>query len=318
MAQSVMGIGSMKMFVGVTDTKWYEQLSSMDGVDEVNFWQPSGSDHFRALGVGELFLFKLHSPRNFIVGGGIFGHFSLLPVSLAWAAFGEKNGATSLGEMRQRIERYRRHAGGPHEDYTVGCILLEQPFFFPEPLWIPVPDDWAPNIVRGKTYTADTPTGRRLWEQVQERLAMSRPLTAQVAEPPAPGWGDPVPVRPRLGQGSFRVLVTDAYGRRCAITRERTLPALQAAHIKPYSQGGVHDVSNGLLLRSDIHLLFDSGYVTITPEYRFEVSRKIREEFENGRDYYALHGRPVSTPLEGYPAPNPALLSWHNNEVFRG
>jgi len=47
---------------------------------------------------------------------------------------------------------------------------------------------------------------------------------------------------------------------------------------------------NGLLLRSDLHKLFDRGYVTVSPDLRFVVSRRIREEFENGRDYYARNG----------------------------
>ena len=82
----------------------------------------------------------------------------------------------------------------------------------------------------------------------------------------------------RLGQGAFRIVVTDTYDRRCALTGERTLPVLEAAHIKPYSSGGAHDITNGLLLRSDLHTLFDRGYLTVTPEYRLEVSRRIREE----------------------------------------
>ena len=55
---------------------------------------------------------------------------------------------------------------------------------------------------------------------------------------------------------------------------------------------------NGLLLRRDIHSLFDAGYVTVTPDFRFEVSRRIKEEFENGRHYYALHGQMINAPEE--------------------
>ena len=79
-------------------------------------------------------------------------------------------------------------------------------------------------------------------------------------------FGEPHLIRPRLGQGAFRVLVTDIYERRCAVTQERTLPALEAAHIRPYGDGGAHEAENGLLLRRDIHSLFDAGYVTVTPE----------------------------------------------------
>ena len=78
----------MIMYVGVTDGNWYQQLSALKP-DEVNFWNPSGRP-FKALQEGELFLFKLHAPHNYIVGGGYYVRFSALPPFLAWQAFGEK------------------------------------------------------------------------------------------------------------------------------------------------------------------------------------------------------------------------------------
>jgi len=92
-------------------------------------------------------------------------------------------------------------------------------------------------------------------------------------------------------------MVTDAYRGRCAVTAERTLPALEASHIRLYAAGGEHALPNGLLLRSDLPRLFDRGYVTVDPEgMRLVVSGRIREEFSNGRDYYALRGRPLARP----------------------
>ena len=131
-------------------------------------------------------------------------------------------------------------------------------------------------------------------------------------------FGAPDVVRPRLGQGAFRILVTDIYDRRCAVTGERTLPVLEASHIKPYAEGGAHDPTNGLLLRSDLHTLFDRGYITVTPEYRLEVSRRIRDEFENGRDYYALSGHQLRLPRVESTRPDPRLLDWHNAYKFHG
>ena len=64
------------------------------------------------------------------------------------------------------------------------------------------------------------------------------------------------------------------------------MPVLEAAHIKPYNLVGRHEISNGLLLRSDLHTLFDLGYMTVTPDdLRVRVSRRIHDEFENGREY---------------------------------
>jgi putative restriction endonuclease len=298
-------------YVGVTDFDWYTLLAGQSSIDEVNFWKPGGQQGFGALRPGQLFLFKLHAPRSAIVGGGFFAHFTRLPISMAWEAFGIKNGATSLAELRARVERFRR-SGTSLEDYSIGCILLEQPFFFPREAWVPGPTDWHPNIVQGKGYDFSTGVGREIWDAVQVRLRGG--VAARVAE--APRYGEPVEVLPRLGQGSFRVVVTDAYDRRCAITGERTLPALDAAHIKPYAAAGENRVSNGLLLRSDLHRLFDRGYVTVSPDLEVHVSRRIREEFENGRLYYAMDGSMLRTPTRREFQPDPMALEWHCEEVF--
>lgn len=310
----------MNAFVGITDHDWYQLLARCPDLEEVNFWQPSGRGRFGALQPGELFLFKLHAPRLSIVGGGFFAHATLLPVSLAWEAFAEANGARSLAEMRARIERYRRAPSRPEDDYTIGCILLEQPFFLPEEFWIPPPSDWHPNIVRGKTYDLLAEPGRALWGEVRAamRAIGDSAWPSRWRERDQPRYGDPLLVRPRLGQGSFRVLVTDAYERRCAVTAERVLPVLQAAHIRPYARGGEHRVDNGLLLRSDLHTLFDRGYMTVTPELCLEVSHRIREDFDNGRHYYALHGQRVREPRPPHSRPAPDLLRWHNEETYLG
>jgi len=306
----------LKIFIGVTDGKWFDFLSTIPDIDEVNFWQPSGASVFRALLPGELFLFKLRSPLNCIVGGGFFAHSTILPLSLAWDAFGMKNGASSFAGMKSLIERYRR-LDSSAIDYRIGCILLEQPFFFGREEWIPAPTDWKVNIVRGKTYSTSSEIGRALWDAVQLRLSARHDYAAGplVTDPP-PRYGRPAIIIPRLGQGSFRVLVTDAYNRRCAVTRERTLPALEAAHIKPFSLSGPHSIDNGLLLRSDLHKLLDTGYVTVTDNYRFEVSRRIREEFENGHDYYALNGEPLQLPAKREFMPSKEYLRWHNENVY--
>ena len=305
---------AINLVIAVTDGDWFDMLRQQPNLTEVNFWAPSAAK-FRALQPGELFLFKLHAPRNVIVGGGIFAYANTLPCSLAWEAFREANGARSAQEMRARIGRYRRADPVDRSDFEIGCRILTQPFFFDEGDWIPVPTSWASNIVSFKTYNTGDADGLALWDAVNERL--KRPALPGMADVQA-RYGEPQLIRPRLGQGAFRVLVTDIYNRRCAITHERTLPALEAAHIRPYGDGGEHEARNGLLLRRDIHSLFDAGYVTVTPDLRFEVSHRIKEEFENGRHYYELHGKPISAPADALLRPDPAALRWHNQHPYRG
>ena len=308
----------MNAYIAITDFEWFRLLSSQPDIDEVNFWQPGGTRVFSTIEKNGLFLFKLHSPRNYIVGGGLYTHSSLLPVSMAWDAFGVKNGVLSLREMRERIELYRRTRGNSKDDYTIGCILLSQPFFFTEDNWIPVPADWKQGIQQGKRYDLSSGLGAALYKDVQERLARQniRP-TVDGAETRAK-YGSPVEILPRLGQGTFRLVITDVYNRKCAISGERVLPVLIAAHIRPYTKGGTHDLCNGILLRSDYHTLLDKGYMTISTDYHVEVSKRIHEHFNNGKEYYAYHGKSVFLPSDKQVRPAKEILQWHNENVFLG
>jgi len=315
---------AMKYCVAVTDNEWYGFLAAQRP-DEVNFWRPGGGTPFRALQPGEPFLFKLHSPLNFIVGGGFFVRYSTLPLSLAWRAFGLKNGAETLDEFRRLIlsarRRHRKDDPQVETDPWIGCTILTEPFFFMESDWIPAPSDWKSQTVTYKTYESETGVGREIWQRVSG-LLMNHERTSEQS----PTWvilengeryGSEYLTRARLGQGTFRVLVTEAYQRRCAVTGERTLPVLEAAHIKPYSKSGPHQVSNGLLLRSDLHTLFDLGYITLDSRLRVEVSKRIKEQYENGRDYYALRGRPLAVvPNALVDRPSAEFIEWHNERVF--
>ncbi|MBA3656172.1 MAG: HNH endonuclease [Gemmatimonadaceae bacterium] len=308
-----------KAFVGITDSEWFEFLANRPELTEVNFWQPGGKVLFSALAPGDLFLFKLHSPNNYIVGGGFFETASLLPVSIAWETFGPMNGVASLEELRRKVERFRRTASPSNEDYTIGNIVLQNVFFFHRTAWIPSPRDFSLNIVQGKGYDLDTGTGRELAAALEVSLNGGQLVSTQrtVAEGMVSRmFSDPVLGRRRLGQGGFRIRVTDTYERQCAVSGEHTLPVLEAAHIKPVSRGGEHKISNGLLLRSDIHTLFDRGYVTITPDLRFRVSGRLNEDWQNGKVYYALDQRPIRLPTDAACSPDREMLEWHGQSVF--
>jgi len=112
-------------------------------------------------------------------------------------------------------------------------------------------------------------------------------------------------------------MVMDAYGRRSAITGEKTLPALDAAHIWPFRDIESHEVRNGILMRSDIHRPFDQGYVTVTPDLRFRVSSQIRDQFHNGLIYYRFDEQPVAVPDAVDHRPDAAALAWHSTTLFR-
>lgn len=312
----------MKFYLGVTDNNWFDYLSRINPED-VNFWQPSGNTNFKAILPGAPFFFKLKSPRNHIGGVGFFSTHSFLPLSIAWDTFGERNGCSTLAEFKSKILGYRRDHDNPNP--SIGCIVLTNPIFFDEQDWLPAPSDWGASIVQGKGYDTSTLMGEALWVKLSaliEKYVMNKPAIKPgdsiISESEGPMYGNAILKKVRLGQGAFRVLVTDAYQRRCSITGEKTLPVLEAAHIKPYALSGPHHLSNGILLRSDMHKLFDGGYLTITPELKVEVSPRIKEEFQNGREYYKYHGESLLyLPSDFQKRPSASFVEWHNENVYR-
>lgn len=313
----------MKFYVGVTDNDWFRFLRRLRPED-INFWQPGRSVKFKAIEYGAPFLFKLKSPNKKIAGVGFFANHSFLPVSVAWDTFGFGNGCETLEELQRKIYSYRKDN---HPNLQIGCITLSSSIFFDDADWIDAPENWANSIVQGKTYDTSSEIGEKIWNKVESLLLryetnyqnVNKIIAPSEVNEQQPRYGQALLSRIRLGQGAFRVLVTEAYERKCAISGEKTLPVLEAAHIKPYKDEGPHKVSNGVLLRADFHKLFDNGYLTITKDYKIEVSGRIKEEFENGKEYYQYHGKSlIYLPIEEKNRPNIEYIDWHNLNIYKG
>jgi hypothetical protein len=96
----------------------------------------------------------------------------------------------------------------------------------------------------------------------------------------------------RQSQSQFREALLRAYGRRCAITGSNAEAVLEAAHMIPYFGAKAQDVTNGVLLRADVHKLFDLGYFGIHPRtLRVVVGPKLRRT-----EYRTLHHKPIFLP----------------------
>lgn len=303
----------MRAVVGVTDNAWAAYLRDRPHITEANFWMPSART-FRALAVGEPFLFKTHWPNNRLVGGGFFSGFAELTVAEAWEIHGESNGVSSLAELTQTIASYRKVQ--PDPSLPIGCILLRDLFFDETGSGLPGPADFAKNIVsyKGYDFTNESPIEadlRRLLEISTLRLDEGETLLV-----PGPTKGLPTLTVPRVGQDAFKSLVLSSYERRCAITGSRVKPVLQAAHIRPVSDQGEHRVDNGMLLRSDVHILFDRGYLGVDPRHRLQVSPRLRMDFGNGEEFYAKAGTEIGVPRRRADRPNRDAVTWHLDTRF--
>jgi putative restriction endonuclease len=306
-------------YVGVTDGEWYRFLAARSELREVNFWQPSGGRQFHVLTPGEPFFFKTHYPHNRVVGGGFFSGSTQLPVSEAWELFGEANGVGSMEEMRARIGQYRRTRIAGTDDPIIGCLFVRDVRFFPPDATAAPPPKFARNIVQGKGYDLAAQPDVLYFAELMQMLLGAR-VELDFSEPwhrRGPVFGDPRLAPYRLGQRSFQAVVLGAYRRRCAISGTHIPPVLQAAHILPVTAGGEHRLDNGLLLRSDVHTLFDRGYLSVDPRHRLLVSPRLREDFGNGDQFYARAGQVISLPERRADQPHPEYLEWHVDEVFK-
>lgn len=131
--------------------------------------------------------------------------------------------------------------------------------------------------------------------------------------PPAPDALDDTDARKRTtkdvvarqGQAQFRDALIRAYEGRCAITGCDSPYALEAAHIRPYLGKHTNIVTNGLLLRADIHTLFDLGLLAVSPATRTVVL----SDRLSGDHYKSLQGRPLSIPANPEHHPSHDLLT---------
>lgn len=305
----------MKGYIGHTDQGWWHFLHARSYIREVNFWRPGGGRRFSALDPGELFFFRLKSPVNRIGGFGTFARYATLPVWRAWEVFGPANGAETQDLLLDRLARLARRKVTSSD--TIGCVAITEVVFFDPDAWVEVPSSFRPQNLSGSVVDLKTDEGHRLLLECLERAA-SRAEVRDWAADALQRARDARDLRPikRLGSGSFRLAVLDAYGGACAVTGEHSLPAIEAGPIRPPAEGGTHQLSNGLPLRQDLHRLFELGYVSVACDSRLLVSPRLRKEFANGHTYYAMEGQRLLDPRDPRAAPAKEALEWHSDVVF--
>lgn len=111
----------------------------------------------------------------------------------------------------------------------------------------------------------------------------------------------------RQGQGKFRLDLLDAYSSRCAATNYDVSEGLEAAHIRPYRGAHTNETRNGILLRADIHNLFDYGIVGVDPEaMKVVLNQRARES-----KYASLLGQQLRLPDDPKCQPDRELLLRH-------
>lgn len=285
-------------FVGVTDHDWFQFCSNQGELEQVNFWQPS-TKRFKVLEDGGIFFFKRKSPIGKIAGFGKFAFSGNATIGDCWDAYGVSNGVATCEEFVEKIRKYRR-SPGINRFSVIGVKVLLNPIFLKEDDWFDPPTDWSANIVSGKSYDYASDQGAYLFKkysQLTSNYSIRDEFRGGLAEDQhSYYWGGPTKIRMR--QQDFRIAVMDAYDGKCAVTGSGVLEILEAAHIKAYSLSLDHSPSNGILLRKDIHALFDAGLLSFSQSGEVIISADFLSRYPDESEVISLHGKQISFPKD--------------------
>lgn len=274
--------------VAVTDRDWFDYQSSHDFIDGINFWTPSPNCP-RQISTGDFFVFKLAGLGDLIGGYGTFVEYKYQSLDDAWKEFGRKNGADTKEEFVNKIKSF-----GPKNDTACGCIVLKDVVYLDEPVKR-VQAGFTPEKKPAQLFAYESisfPLGKEPDSPANFSLVDGVPDEAEMQKR-----------KPRKGQSAFHTAVSKAYHSKCCITGETIPELLQAAHIQDYINRDSHHIQNGLLLRIDIHKLFDSGLLYIDQNYHVHVSPLVESE-----EYKILDDHPISLPNNPSEYPSKAAL----------
>lgn len=284
-----------------TTRAWFDELSRLR-LNRVAFWQPTPAQPGQ-IGLGERWYFKeLGAPQ--ILGYGEFAGWERLSITDLFERYDAACGYRTVDELLSALRIVNPSAGAQTE---IGNIILENFTPFGEPISLQTlglqdlsvrfaylsDADPIASYIGGQRPNAPVTEFSLRNEDQARRAAASRKV--------------------RIGQDDFRERLILRYGPICAFTGLQLVQTLQAAHIQPYVDEKSNHIRNGLLLRADMHRLFDLGLMTLTIDLRIRVSNRIINLDADVRD---LHGTQAKLDATGGILPSTAAIEFHAREIF--
>lgn len=297
----------VNLCIVIVEPSWVENLNTEED-DVVFLW---ARDRPFPVKPGEIIAFKLRDHRD-ICGCAIVRRCLREDIDTVWDRYGATAGVNSRIELMGLVTGMRRYdvIGASTE---MGVMVLGQPAFFKPERRPQLPSSWRPSTAISRRFSTDNDEGLGLWRSLAEGGSFAGPRDNSGFSESSIRYGPPIILFPRVGQREFSHNVGEAYGYRCVVTGERA--AVQAAHIKPFAQDGAHKISNGIVLRCDIHRLLDLGYVTISEDFKLIVSNHTKKKYGE-IDCIRYHGKPIRDPLRPTDRPDLEMIRWHHVNVF--
>jgi len=292
--------------ISPTDKNWFEFLKGSGLNSNANFWTPTPWN-IRQLHRQDRLYFMLKSPIRRIGGFGEFVEYKNLTAAQAWNEFGFRNGRSSRQEFIESIQSYidensEKFGGQPINinSYEIGCIVLTNCEFWDDDYFIDPVNlniDFAFQVVKIKYFNEYDPfiqeqTERDDFNLVNEPREDLQRIT-----------------NVREGQSEFKGKILRAYNNTCCITGESIPELLEAAHIQEYRNRSSNNVQNGLLLRVDIHRLYDNRLIFIDRNFVIHISNLITSP-----QYTQYHGKTIALPDLVNQRPSVTALEARRNE----
>lgn len=292
--------------ISPTDKDWFNYLKNSGLNSYVNFWTPTPWN-IKQLQKGNRLYFMLKSPIRKIGGFGEFVEYKNLTAADAWIEFGFRNGRASRQEFINQIQKYIDKNSAKFgkrniniSTYKIGCVILNNCQFWESDKFITANNQniyFASQIVKIKYLKQYDPFLQAQNDQNNFSL-VNEPRNDRHVESNG-----------REGQGEFKGKILRAYNNRCCISGETTPELLEAAHIQEYKNKKSNHVQNGLLLRVDLHRLYDNGLLFIDSNYKIHISKLILSQ-----QYRQYHGQTIELPTSTNEHPSKDTLELRRND----
>lgn len=286
--------------ISPTDNDWFEFLKGVELNSFINFWTPTPWNINSDNRISRWY-FLLKSPIREIAGFGEFIEYKNLTANEAWIEFGQRNGCIDKDELLKRVQSYidknSKEFGKTliqPEDYKIGCIVLKNSQFW-EPENYKKPKDYGiefpTQVVKFKYFPVEDP-----FFSAEQQSPSDFKLLDSLRE------SNKREINQRFGQSTFKGMLLKAYNNKCCISGESCPELLEAAHIQKYINKDSNHIQNGILLRVDLHRLFDSGLLWLTEDYRVQLSSEVLS-----LEYRIFNNKEVRLPI--LPSQHPSKLA---------
>jgi len=286
----------MEHYIVVTDKKWFDFLNSNGINNNVNFWRKD--TRTPKVDSKQYVFFKIKGEKH-IAGRGRFNRFLVLnrTDAIEHAKKGN-NGFDTSGNKELKISNVVSKIVNDND--RLGCLVLDDLEFLNQRDYYKISEElFHPQTQQGK-YVDEIEIAELLNLFTQQ---FSDEINAKIPEIEAEDEFDPSNLEDkrhyslktlvlRRGQKKFRNQLLNLYQNQCAVTNTKVIDVLEAAHISPYSGKASNVPQNGIILRADIHALFDLNLIKFTENYEIDVSEKLKNSI-----YWQYNSKTLFLPI---------------------